>query len=254
MSDDILARIRQLEQENRELREALSKNEAFIRQVLGSYVTSEVAEEILGRSDALSIEAERRQVAMLFTDLIGSTEIAESMDAGDYVRLYDHYLTDMIAIIDAWQGNVLEFAGDGIVAVFGAPRPNDDAARCALCSAVAMQRHMGALNRWNEAHGYPALSVRMGVHVGEAIVGTIGSEARMKYDMIGRNVNLASRIMSAAAGGQILASTKAIEAAGEDVAECRTNARWIRPKGFNEQVLVHEVLGVGNLRLPAERS
>lgn len=78
--------------------------------------------------------------------------------------MLNHYLEEMIEIINAWQGNILEFAGDAIVVVFGAPRVNEDSARDAVACAVAMQRRMSAVNEWNRGEGYPEISMGIGIH------------------------------------------------------------------------------------------
>lgn len=244
-------RLANLEEENRRLRAENQRMEAFIRQTMGSYVTSEVAEEILSKKSAISIDGERRRVTMLFTDLRNSTELSERMSATDYIRLLNHYFWDMILIADSWRGNILDFVGDAIVVVFGAPKENEDSARDAMYSAVAMQRRMVAINEWNEEQGYPSIQMGIGIHTGDAIVGTIGSQTRMKYDMIGRNVNLASRIEGFAKGGQILASTDAVEAAGGCVVEREEGAMWVSPKGIHDDILVHDIVGVNNLRIPS---
>ena len=155
----------------------------------------------------------------------------------------------MIEIINAWQGNILEFAGDAIVTVFGAPHPNELSARDAVACAVAMQRRMPAVNIWNREHHYPKIEMGIGLHTGEAILGNIGSQTRMKYDMIGRNVNLASRVQGFAAGGQILATSELLQAGGELVHVNEEGAMWVTPKGFREQILLHDVVGYGKQRL-----
>lgn len=243
-------RMRRLEEENERLRRELRSKDEFIRTAMGSYMTAEVAEQIVAQGSELAVSGERRVVTMMFTDLRSSTELSERMDAVDYIRLLNHYLDDMITIIDSWRGNILSFVGDAIVVVFGAPRANENAARNAIYSAVAMQRYMKAVNRWNVAEGYPQIQMGVGIHTGEAIVGTIGSQVRMKYDMIGRNVNLAARIEGYTHGGQILVSTETLEAAGTSVVERAEGSQWVRPKGIHDKVLVHDVIGIGNLRIP----
>ena len=199
-------KLRTLEEENARLRETLRQRDEFIRRTMGRYLTDEVLEEILSEGERVKIGGERRVVTILFSDIRGSTRLSECMDAVDFIRMLNHYLEEMIEIVNAWQGNILSFVGDAIVAVFGAPRPNEDAARDAVACAVAMQRRMPAVNAWNREQGFPELSMGIGIHTGEAILGNIGSQTRMKYDMIGRNVNLASRIEGFTRGGQILVS------------------------------------------------
>ena len=243
-------RLAQLEEENERLRQDLRSKDVLIRRIIESYVTAEVAEEIAMHGGELAVEGERRVVTMLFSDLRRSTELSELMDAADYIRLLNHYLDDMITIIDSWQGNILSFVGDAIAVVFGAPRENESAALNAIYSAVAMQRRMVAINKWNASKGFPQIQMGIGIHTGEAIMGSIGSQVRMKYDMIGRNVNLTARIEGFTGGGQILASTEALEAAGDLVIERDEGSILVRPKGIHEEILLHDVIGVGGLRIP----
>ena len=246
-------------QESRELQEAraeiarlkeqLRQRDDLIRQTFGRYLTDEVAEEILSHSADLKIGGERRVVTIMFTDLRQSTDLSERMAPMDFIAMLNHYLGEMIEIINAWQGNILEFVGDAIVVVFGAPRPNEDSARDAVACAVAMQWRMKAVNEWNEAQGYPPIAMGIGIHTGEAVLGNIGSETRTKYDMIGRNVNLASRIEGFTEGGQILVSDETLAAAGDRVAENEAGRRTVQPKGIHEDVVIHDVIGFGKMRI-----
>ena len=251
MTSEEQRRMAALVEENARLQASVDSLQSFIRTRMGPYVTYEVLDEIMKRNGGDAIEAERREVTMLFTDIRRSTELSERMDATDYIRLLNHYLGDMIDIIDAWQGNILGFVGDAIVAVYGAPRPNDEAAMQAVGSAVAMQRRMVAVNKWNHEQGYPSIQMGVGIHTGEAILGCVGSQTRMKYDMIGRNVNLASRIEGFTRGGQILISTETLEAAGSKVVVRQDGSMWVSPKGIQDMVLIHDVIGFGTLRVPS---
>ncbi len=242
-------RIVELEREVARLKRALRENEQRYRLIMGRYVTSEVMEQLLASSDA-TIVGERREITMMFTDLRGSTELAESMEPEAYLRMLNHYLKDMILILDGWQGNILAFVGDAIVCVFGAPQENLGAARAAVYSAVAMQRRMTKINEWNLSHGYPNLQMGIGIHTGEAIAGCIGSEARMKYDVIGRSMNLASRVEGFAQGGQILVTDATLVAAGDGVVVREEDVMTVHPKGIRGGVRVHDVIGMGKLRIP----
>jgi len=241
-----LERIQALEAENQSLRDMMDRQKVAIRSILGSYLTDEVLEEILSNREKVTIGGERRVVTMLFSDLRGSTDLSERLSSVDFIRMLNHYLEEMIELINAWQGNILEFVGDEIVVVFGAPRENLTASRNAVACAVAMQRRMDAINEWNRAKGYPDISHGIGIHTGEAILGTIGSSTRAKYDMIGRNVNLAARIQTFTTGGQILISTETLETAGDSVYLNPEGEKWITPKGIRGDVLVHDVVGFGS--------
>ena len=247
-------------QESRELQEAraeiarlkeqLRQRDDLIRQTFGRYLTDEVAEEILSHSNDLKIGGERRVVTIMFTDLRQSTDLSERMAPMDFITMLNHYLGEMIEIINAWQGNILEFVGDAIVVVFGAPRPNEDSARDAVACAVAMQRRMKAVNEWNEAQGYPPIAMGIGIHTGEAVLGNIGSETRTKYDMIGRNVNLASRVQGYTNGGQILATEELVEAAGDQVLINESGCIWVQPKGIQGKIKLYDIIGFGKQHIP----
>ena len=245
---DDAKRLAQLEQEVVQLRQTIARNEESYRLTMGRYVTPEVLERLMSSPDA-TIAGERREVTMLFTDLRGSTELAELMEPEAYFSLLNHYLKDMIFILDCWQGNILEFAGDAIVCVFGAPQENASAARAAVYSAVAMQRQMARVNEWNRSQGYPSIQMGIGIHTGEATVGSIGSEARMKYDVIGRNMNLASRVEGFTKGGQILITDATLAAAGDEVVVREGGSMLVRPRGFQDEVRVHDVIGMGGIRI-----
>ena len=244
-------RIRELEAENERLKRTLLQRDDFIRSTMASYLSDEVLEDVLEHGKSIRIGGERRLVTIMFADLRRSTELSESMEATEFIRMLNHFLEEMIEIINSWQGNILSFVGDAIVTVFGAPRPNQESARDAVACAVAMQRRMIAVNQWNAEQEYPVLSMGIGIHTGEAILGNIGSQTRAKYDMIGRNVNLASRIEGFTGSDQILISSETLQAAGELVITDPTGERYVRPKGIQENIMLHEVLGYGSQRIPS---
>ena len=114
-------RVMELLKENLILKESLQKRETFIRRTFGRYLTDEVLEELLNDSNGLRIGGERREVTILISDIRQSTELSEKMDPVSFFRMLNHYFEEMIEIINAWRGNILDFVGDSIVAVFGAP-------------------------------------------------------------------------------------------------------------------------------------
>lgn len=253
MSYDLKKKIEDLERENKELKESLAYREEFIHNIIGRYLTDEVLDWILNNKDSSYIGGARREVTMLFTDIRDSTALSEKLHSYEFIDMLNHFLDEMINLINAWNGNILDFVGDAIVVVFGAPKPNEYAARDAVACAVAMQRHMPSINKWNIENGYPEISMGIGIHTGEAILGNIGSDIRIKYDMIGRNVNLASRIEGFTKGGQILISTETYTAAGENVKIDPETDMWVNPKGIQEKIHLYDVIGFGSKIIPQKK-
>ena len=248
MNEEEAARLRELEQENGLLREKVEAREAFIANHMAAYLPQDVLDEILdGRQ---TMEPQQKDVTIFFSDIRSSTALSEKMILSDYMRLINHFLEEMIDIVNAWQGTILSFMGDSIITVFGAPRRNPTAARDAVACAVAMQRLMPQVNVWNVDNGYPVISMGIGIHTGQAILGNIGSTVRMKYDMIGRDVSLASRIESYTEGGQILISSETLAEVADQVILNPAGSMIIQPKGIQGDIRVHDVVGFGSYRTP----
>jgi adenylate cyclase len=112
----------------------------------------------------------------------------------------------MTEIIFEHGGTLDKYLGDGLMAIFGAPKASEKDADNAVKSAVAMQNKLMELNSELRTAGFGDIAIGIGLHTGIATIGYIGSERRSEYTAIGDTVNLASRLESAAAGGQILIS------------------------------------------------
>lgn len=146
-------------------------------------------------------------VTVLFTDIRGFSAIAATQPAERIARVLTEYYTDMTDIIFAQDGTLDRFLGDGILAVWGAPIPREDASTRALAAAIAMLRALPELNtRW-QARGDPVLTLGAGLARGRVFAGTLGGPRRLDYTVIGEAVNLASRLATTARPGQILLDT-----------------------------------------------
>lgn len=226
-----------------ESREQLAKSNAFIRQTFDRYVSSEVVETLLREPGALNLGGERRLVTILLSDLRGFTPIVERLPPEDTVRLINIYLEEMTEIIHAHKGTIVEFIGDAILAVFGAPVLMDDDARRAIGCAVEMQVSMTYVNEKMVSVGLPEVAMGIGLHTGEVVVGNVGSMKRMKYGVVGSTVNVASRIESYTVGGQVLISE---ETRGASRAELLIDGTIeAMPKGVNKKMTLYDVIGIG---------
>ena len=221
----------------RSLREKEMIKRAFTR-----YVAREVVEEILKDPENLVLSGERRQVTVLFCDVRGFTPMSERLAPEEVVLLLNDFYTLMIETTFKYDGTLDKFLGDAVMAVFGAPMAHPDHSARAIRTALAMQEGITGLNERRGRDGKEAISVGIGVSAGEAVAGTVGTEDRMEYTVIGDSVNLAARLESNAKPGQILISHRTYERV-RDLVDARPLGR-IRVKGKEEEVEVYEVLGL----------
>ena len=177
------------------------------------------------------------------SDLRGFTALSERMEAQDLITMLNHYFGEMYDEIERYHGTLIEFMGDGMLVVFGAPVRRETHAADAVAAAVAMQKRMDIVNRWNAEHGYEPLVMGIGIHTDEMILGNIGSEKRTKYGVLGSAVNLAGRIESFTTAGQILISPGTRAAAGEAL-EIR-NTLTVSPKGTAGEIPLYDIAGIG---------
>ncbi len=167
-----------------------------LRRLFQRYVSPEVIRQLVGRPERLALEGERRAVTVLFSDIRDFTTRCERTTPEELVLFLNRYLTAMVEIIHRHGGMVDKFIGDAIMAVFGAPLPLHDHARRAVEAGLEMQSALRRLNRKFASEGIPELTIGIGIHSGEAIVGNIGSPERMEYTVIGDTVNVSARIES----------------------------------------------------------
>ena len=165
-----------------------------IHETFGRYVSPEVRDEILsGRATPLGGQ---REVTILFADLRNFTAWVETSPPGDVVAGLNAYFTEMDAAIRAHGGLILQFIGDEIEAVFGAPLSDPHHADRAVGAALEMQARLDTWNAARRTQGQHELRHGIGIHSGTVVAGNIGSQQRMSYALVGDAVNVASRIES----------------------------------------------------------
>jgi ABC-type oligopeptide transport system substrate-binding subunit/class 3 adenylate cyclase len=193
-----------------------------------------------------SSDGERRPVTILFTDIAGSTAIAERLDPEEWREVVSGAHRRVSEAVVRYEGTIAQLLGDGVLAFFGAPVAHEDDPIRAVRAALDIQAAITAYAR--ELAGYvDDFAVRVGIHTGEVVVGEIGSAEHAEYLAVGDAVNLAARLQSAAAPGKILLSesTARLVRGSFEMASLGE----ITVKGKSAPVTVFEV--VGPLAAPA---
>lgn len=176
-----------------------------------------VVKQLLDNPGSFRLGGVNQKITVLFADIRGFTALSENANPEKVVHLLNRFFTAMTEIIFEHGGTLDKYIGDGLMAIFGAPTASEEDALNAVKAAVTMQKRLRTLNDELRAEGYGQISMGIGLHTGEATIGYVGSDKRSEYTAIGDTVNLASRLESNAAGGEILMSDATAEASGNRV-------------------------------------
>ena len=223
-----------------------------VRDILGKVASHEVAEQLLKQN--IELGGEERDVTVLFTDIRNFTALCENYPPALTIGLLNRYLTAINAIVDAHEGVIDKYTGDGVMALFGAPIGRSDDPQRAVLAALAIDKHMRQLALDLASENLPNPDVGIGVNTSRVVAGNIGSPTRLNYTVLGDGVNLASRLEALTKRYQvpiIVGETTTIQARNIVYLELdkvrvlgkNTAVRIFQPLGLNEQL----DLGVRNL-------
>ncbi len=176
---------------------------AGLSQALARLVPKEYADRLL--STRGQVQAERRMVTILFSDVKGSTAMAENLDPEDVMEIMDGAFDVLIAPIYRYEGTLARLMGDAILAFFGAPIAHeDDPERACRAALEIVAGAKGYAAKLEQERGITGFNVRVGINTGLVVVGEVGSDLRVEYTAMGDAINLASRMESAAEPGTVL--------------------------------------------------
>ena len=164
------------------------------RAAFARYVPIDVMDEIIKKSAAQSSQSETRLVAILFSDIRNFTRISENTQAQELVNFLNAYFSLMGNEIKAEGGNVDKFIGDAIMAIFGAPKPLENASSSAIKAALRMAKTLSRVDTSGITLPETGFGTGIGVNFGECVVGNIGFEDKLDYTVIGDTVNLSARL------------------------------------------------------------
>ena len=206
------------------------------------FVAADIVKGVIDGSISTELGGVRQEVTILFTDVSNFTGIAEAADPNLLMRQTSRHLTALTEAFLAQGGTVDKFIGDSVMVFWNAPRPQRDHVERACRAALSAKAASDALNAQFEAEGLQPFAVRLGVHVGDAVVGNIGSLERMEYTVLGNTVNLAARLeeLNKEYGTTILVS-EAVRSRVENLFRFKSIGS-VPVRGMTTEIRVHELV------------
>ncbi len=215
--------------------------EAERKNALARYLAPEVVDQALKNPGTLTLGGARREVVVLFADVVGFTKLSETLPPETVVALLNELFTVETEVIHRHKGMVDKFIGDAVMAVWGLPEASPhDVDRALECAQQIREWVEAAQRKWREKYGL-TVQIAVGVHVGQAIAGNIGSPKRLEYTVIGDTVNMAARLESQASAGQIIVSGELADRAKDSGAEIKF-VKEETLRGRSTPTRIHEVL------------
>ncbi len=221
--------------------------EAFNEMTIGLRKRQEIMEKTLSRDVAEEFlkggterGGERRVITIVFMDIRGYTSGTEGMDPADVVVMLNELMDLLASAIERHGGLVNKFLGDGLMAMFGAPKPLENHALHAVQAGIEMQKQMERWNHRRTARGLASFYSGIGINTGEVVCGKVGGRSRLEYTLIGEEVNLASRICGKAAPRQVLITKQTREKLGD-----RIQVKELEPvvvKGLSYPIKIFEAI------------
>jgi class 3 adenylate cyclase len=188
-------------------------------------------------------EAERRQLTVLFCDLVDSTRLARRFDPEDWREMVRAYQAACATVIQRFDGSIAQYLGDGLLVYFGYPQAHEDDARRAVHTGLAMLEAMRQLNVRLEREQHIQLAVRVGIHTGLVVVGEMGGGGRHEHLALGDTPNLAARLQGLAAPDTVVVSADTVRLVEGYVRYKALGTQAF--KGVDTPVAVYRVLGEG---------
>jgi class 3 adenylate cyclase len=209
-------------------------------QMFQRYLPPAVIERLPDDPQELKLGGQRQEITSMFADIRGFTDFSQQCAPEALVEVLNKYLDVGARAVLSEEGTLDKFMGDAVVALFNAPLPQPNHVLRAVRAALKMQRGIALLHR--QLPPDYQLSYGVGINVGDAVVGNVGTAQRLDYTAIGPNVNIARRLQEAAAPGQILLTEAAYQRVKRYVKAHRLPPMQV--EGFNEPIEAYELMGL----------
>jgi class 3 adenylate cyclase len=210
---------------------------------LKRFLPQQVVDSLLAGDLEPDTGFDRRKITVLFADMVGFTDLSDTLEPEELAHVLNEYLREMTALIVSHGGTLIDFAGDGVLVIYGAPSASDEQVQAlqATRTAVAMRARVRELAAALRRRGIPAeLQIRVGMNTGHCTLGVFGSDVMRAYKAIGFTVNIAARLQTAADPGSILCGFRTYALVENVVRAARREALTV--KGASRPVEAWEIL------------
>lgn len=223
-----------------EMTEGLKERD-IVKNLFSKFHGSSVTEDLINKD--IGLGGMKKEVVVFFSDIRGFTAFSEKRPPEEVVGMLNEYFGVMVSVINKYGGVVDKFIGDAIMAVWGAPKETEYDAMNAVRACIEMRKGLEELNHKRMARGDVPIAIGMGLHTGYAISGTIGSDERMEYTVIGNTVNTASRIEAStkAFGADLLITDEVLAKVGDNFNVIYAGAAEV--KGRSDAIKMYKVRG-----------
>lgn len=217
----------------------LNLRNRLLNKTYGKFMPDQVVEEVLENSNTTELVGKKSVVTLLQADIRGFAAKTKDMDPADVFDMLNNYFGEMTDIIQKHNGTILDYVGDAILVVFGAPIASSTHADDAIDTAIEMQKVVRKVNSWNRVYGYKEIEIGIGIHTGEAMLGVVGSKNNMKFDVVGKTVSLTSRIEHVCKGKSILVTDDVLKSISKAVKIASVTTHTL--KGFEDPISLYEI-------------
>jgi len=212
-----------------------------VKHLFGQFVTPEVAEYLLIHGNAMERRGERRIITVLFADVRQFTPFSEAVRPEEAVDVLNDIFARISAAVSREKGIINKFLGDGVLALFGAPLPDECHAKSAARAAIAARDAVEELAESRSRNDRRPLRIGIGVNTGEVVAGCLGTNDRAEYSVIGHAVNLAARLVNEAPPGKIYLGPETVALLGEGF-RFGVKDPMVLP-GISQPVIATELIG-----------
>lgn len=216
-----------------------------VETLLDSFLDKDVADQVLKQLDTVEVRGERVNATVLFADIVGFTSMSEDLSPEKVADLLNEYFTYFTMCAQMYFGTIDKFIGDCAMVVFGTPKKDTDHKFHAIACAILMHKLIQNLNIERQQQGLSEIELRIGINSGPMLAGVLGNKKRMEYTVVGDSVNLASRLCSEAAPGQILTTEHACFDAMQQQKIKAHSHKSIRVRGKENSVNTYIVEDIG---------